>query len=100
MFAPGKFGPCFRTFLIDFPTAPDRMRPILSNPSRLSRFLPKSKIESHRTMSTKPQWLVIVHDYPGTIQKRVAIREQHLTVVSENQAVKAGGNPPSGRPAI
>ena len=50
-------------------------------------------------MSTKPQWLVIVHDHPGTIQKRVEVRQQHLSVVSENQAVKAGGNLPLAHPA-
>jgi hypothetical protein len=41
-------------------------------------------------MTTK-QWLVLVDDYPGTIQKRIEVRQKHLSVVGENPAVKAGG---------
>lgn len=44
-----------------------------------------------RTMSTKPQFLVLVHDFPGTIQKRIDVRQTHLSVAGQNQAVRAGG---------
>jgi hypothetical protein len=47
-----------------------------------------------RRMSSKQQWLVIVSDHPGTIQKRIDVRPQHLSAVGENQAVKAGGTQP------
>ena len=46
-----------------------------------------------RTMSTKPQFLVLVNDFPGTIQKRIEVRQAHLSVVGQNQAVRAGGSP-------
>src|SRR5579862_103 len=45
-----------------------------------------------RAMSTKRQFLVQVFDFPGTIQKRIDVRQAHLAAVGENQAVKAGGN--------
>jgi hypothetical protein len=44
-------------------------------------------------MSSKQQWLVIVSDHPGTIQKRIEVRPQHLSHAGENQAVVAGGTP-------
>jgi len=43
-------------------------------------------------MSTKQQFLVQIFDHPGTIQKRIEVRQSHLAAVGENQAVKAGGN--------
>jgi hypothetical protein len=46
-----------------------------------------------RTMSTKAQFLVLVHDFPGTIQKRIEVRQAHLSVAEQNQAVRAGGFP-------
>ena len=44
-------------------------------------------------MATKQQYLVIVNDHPGTIQKRIEVRQAHLSVVGQNQAVRAGGIP-------
>jgi len=43
-------------------------------------------------MSTKPQFLCMVHDHPGTMQKRIEVRQAHLSVVGTNKAVVAGGN--------
>ena len=45
-------------------------------------------------MSTKPQFLCMVHDHPGTLQKRIEVRQAHLSVVGNNKAVVAGGNHP------
>ena len=42
-------------------------------------------------MSTKPQFLVLVNDFPGTIEKRIEVRQAHLSVAGQNQAVRAGG---------
>jgi hypothetical protein len=42
-------------------------------------------------MSTKQQFLVQINDHPGTLKKRVEVRQTHLAVVGENQAVRAGG---------
>ena len=51
-------------------------------------------INQARKMSSKPQWLVLVNDHPGTIHKRIEVRPQHLSAVGDNQAVKAGGATP------
>ena len=48
-----------------------------------------------RTMSTKPQFLVLVNDFPGTIQKRIEVRQAHLSAAGQNQNVRAGGFPQS-----
>ena len=53
--------------------------------------LKTTKLLQKRTMSTKIQWLVIVSDFPGMIQKRIEVRQAHLSVVEQNQAVRAGG---------
>jgi hypothetical protein len=45
-------------------------------------------------MSSKPQFLAIVHDFPGMIQKRIEVRQAHLSVVGQNQAIRAGGFSP------
>ena len=42
-------------------------------------------------MSTLIQYLVVVKDFPGTKQKRIEIREQHLAAAKTNTAVKVGG---------
>lgn len=42
-------------------------------------------------MSSK-QFLILVKDYPGTIEKRLQARAQHLEGASANVAVLAGGN--------
>lgn len=69
------------------------MRILFLRPQNLIHSLAKPK--NHiRTMSTKPQFLCIVHDHPGTLQKRIEVRQAHLSVVGNNQAVRAGGNPP------
>lgn len=44
-----------------------------------------------RKMSSKPQYLVIVKDFPGMLQKRVEVRQEHLSVARQNQAVVGGG---------
>jgi len=36
----------------------------------------------------------MVHDHPGTMQKRIEVRQAHLSVVGNNKAVVAGGNDP------
>jgi hypothetical protein len=36
----------------------------------------------------------MVHDHPGTMQKRIEVRQAHLSVVGNNKAVVAGGNRP------
>jgi len=33
----------------------------------------------------------MIHDHPGMIQKRTEVRQAHLSVVGQNQAVRAGG---------
>ena len=51
-----------------------------------------------RAMSSKLQFLAIVYDFPGMIQKRIEVRPTHLSLVGQNQAVRAGGKalPESG----
>jgi hypothetical protein len=66
---------------------PNCMRTTLLRQSKLIPLVHK------RTMSSKPQFLAIVHDFPNTIQKRVEIRSEHLSAVSKNLAVRAGGIP-------
>jgi hypothetical protein len=36
----------------------------------------------------------MVHDHPGTMQKRIEVRQAHLSVVGNNKAVVAGGKDP------
>lgn len=36
----------------------------------------------------------MVRDHPGTLQKRIEVRQAHLSVVGNNKAVRAGGKPP------
>jgi hypothetical protein len=52
----------------------------------------------NRTMSSKLQFLAIVHDFPGMMQKRIEVRQTHLSLVCQNQVVRAGGKalPESG----
>ena|ERR1700694_986417 len=62
------------------------------NPVRIVR---KASAFKHslliRNMSTKRQFLVMVDDYPGTIDKRVEVRQQHLANVGKNPFVIGGG---------
>jgi hypothetical protein len=44
-------------------------------------------------MSTKRQYLVLVDDFPGTIDKRIEVRQQHLANVGKNPNVVGGGCP-------
>ena len=63
---------------------------------RTTNLIPsRIKLYTHaHTMSTKPQFLCMVHDHPGTMQKRIEVRQAHLSVVGNNKAVVAGGNDP------
>jgi hypothetical protein len=45
-----------------------------------------------RTMSTKYHYLVMVSDFPGTVQKKLEVRPQHLAAVPTNPAILAGGD--------
>jgi hypothetical protein len=47
-----------------------------------------------------PQFLVLIDDKPGAIGKRVEFRQQHLTNVQKNQAIRVGGMFNAYRPFI
>jgi hypothetical protein len=64
------------------------MRVVLNKASQFTPLL------FRRAMATK-QFLVLVDDYPGALQKRIQVREKHLSAVGENQAVRVGGTPVS-----
>lgn len=64
--------------------------PLLQSLNRLTNL---SRHLQTRKMSTLIQYLIVVKDFPGTKQKRIEIREQHLAAVKNNTHVKAGGTP-------
>jgi hypothetical protein len=42
-------------------------------------------------MSSKPQFLILVKDFPGTIEKRKEVRAKHLEGATANSILKVGG---------
>jgi len=42
-------------------------------------------------MSSKPQFLILVKDFPGTIDKRKEVRAKHLEGATANSILKVGG---------